>query len=125
MPLHVFKLAFTILALLISLFLAACGGGSSTSEPPSTSIPESSQLQIVNTQHATGTKLGLKQPISVVLSFDADETTINATNVRLLTNEVYDTSALGLAVPGKVSYDPALKSKKKKPTTTQKPKRRY
>jgi len=94
----------------MSLFLAACGGGSSTSAPPSTPIPESTQLQIVSTQPPTGTKLGLKQPISAVLSFDADETTINASTVRLLTNEEYDPSMPGPAVPGKVSYDPALKS---------------
>lgn len=97
-----------LLALLMSLFLAACGGGNSTSAPPSTSIPESSQLRVVNTQPPTDTKLGLKQPISVVLSFDADETTINASTVRLLA-EAYDASTPGSAVTGKVSYDPALK----------------
>lgn len=113
------------LAILNGAFLAACGGGGTTSAPPTISVAEPAQLQIVSTQPPTGAKLGLKQTLSIILSFDADETTVNSSNVRLFLNRMYDASSPGPAVPGKMNYDPTSKSVSFAPAYLLEHERRY
>lgn len=118
-----------LLACLTVFLISACGGGGTTSVPPvpPVIIPESApaQLQLVSTQPPMGAKLGLKETLSIVLSFDADETTVNSSNVRLFLNGIYDASSSGPAVPGKVSYDPSTKSISFAPTSLLEHERRY